>query len=102
MKTMCALIFVSAFAAFTTHAAEPAKSKWNGFEKIDFEVAGRKCFIVVPATPAEGKPWIWRTEFFGHEPQGDSTLAAKGFYIVYMDMQDMYGAPASLALMDKF
>ena len=99
MKAMCALVLVTAFAAI---AAEPVKSKWSGFDRLDFEVAGRKCFIVVPPAPADGKPWIWRTEFFGHEPQADIALIGKGFHAAYIDVQNMYGAPVALDIMDKF
>ncbi|MEO5892920.1 MAG: GDSL-type esterase/lipase family protein [Ferruginibacter sp.] len=86
----------------TIQADSLTYSTWMGFKRVDLVISGRKCLIIEPVKPAEGKPWIWRTEFFGHEPQGDSTLASKGFHVVYMDMQDMYGAPVSLALMDKF
>ncbi|WP_349313989.1 alpha/beta hydrolase [Chitinophaga sp. MM2321] len=77
-------------------------STWLGFKRTDITIDGRNCIIIEPEKSAPGKPWIWRTEFFGHEPQGDSTLAAKGFHVVYMDVQDMYGAPAALDHMDKF
>ncbi|MEO6964161.1 MAG: alpha/beta hydrolase [Puia sp.] len=77
-------------------------SKWLGFDRTDLRVDGRNCIIIEPAKPAKGNPWIWRTEFFGHEPQGDSALAAKGFCVVYMDVTDMYGAPVALDHMDKF
>ena len=77
-------------------------STWMGFKKTDFKLNGRNCFIVEPLKRKKGSPWIWRTEFFGHEPQGDSTLLAKGFCAVYIDLQDMYGAPVSLDLMDEF
>jgi pimeloyl-ACP methyl ester carboxylesterase len=98
---------VKAFILYdSTHAASTPNSfhaaKWLGFDRTDFELQGRKCLVVAPPVLAAGKPWIWRTEFFGHEPQGDSTLAAKGFHVVYMDLQDMYGAPVALDLMDKF
>lgn len=76
-------------------------SKWNGFEKRDFTIDGRKAFIVVPPRPAKGKPWIWRTEFFGHEPQADIALIKKGFHAAYIDVQDLYGAPKALDAMDK-
>ncbi len=64
------------------HAEEPAPkiSDWNGYEKQDFEVAGHQALIVVPKTVANGKPWIWRTEFFGHEPQGDIALLGAGWH----------------------
>jgi len=78
------------------------ESKWFGFRRIDLKFAGRNCLIVFPSNPARDNPWIWRTEFFGHEPQGDSTLASRGFHVAYIDLQDMYGSAASLDLMDKF
>ena len=77
-------------------------STWNGFERRDFVVEGRACLLVLPREAAPGKPWIWRTEFFGHEPQGDLALLAKGFHVAYMDVQNLYGAPAALDLIDKF
>lgn len=78
------------------------QTSWMGFKRTDIQVAGRSCIIIEPNKAIAGKPWIWRTEFFGHEPQGDSSLAAKGFHVVYMDVQNMYGAPVAMALMDSF
>ena len=83
---------------------EPAvqKSLWQGYEQQDFTVDGRGCLLVIPKTSAPGKPWIWRTEFFGHEPQADLALLSHGFYVAYMDVQNMYGAPVALDHMDEF
>ncbi|ULQ51412.1 right-handed parallel beta-helix repeat-containing protein [Flavihumibacter fluvii] len=77
-------------------------SVWMGFDRIDFEIAGRNCLLVAPKRAAKNNPWIWRTEFFGHEPQGDSMLLANGYHVAYMDVFNMYGAPVGLDLMDKF
>lgn len=82
--------------------AEPATSVWEGYQRLDFEVDGRECLLIVPQTPAKGNPWIWRTEFFGHEPQGDIALLALGYHVAYMDLQNMYGAPQALEHMDNF
>ncbi|MSU24027.1 MAG: alpha/beta fold hydrolase [Opitutus sp.] len=82
--------------------ASVAVSEWNGFRRLDFTVAGRPCLLVRPTTPAPGQPWIWRTEFFGHEPQGDLALLARGWHVAYMDAKDMYGAPRAIALFDEF
>ena len=76
-------------------ASEPApfpgeKSQWNGYDRYDFVVDGRPCLVVAPKAAAPGKPWIRHTEFFGHEPQADLALLAKGFHAVYMDVQNMY------------
>ncbi len=77
-------------------------SLWNGFERLDFRVDGRAALLVRPKEAAPAKPWIWRTEFFGHEPQADLALLAKGFHVAYLDVQNLYGAPVALDAMDRF
>ncbi|WP_367874038.1 GDSL-type esterase/lipase family protein [Luteolibacter sp. Populi] len=77
-------------------------SDWSGYRRLDFTVDGRAALLVLPKEAAKGKPWIWRTEFFGHEPQGDIALLGRGFHVAYIDMQDMYGAPVSMKHMDAF
>lgn len=75
---------------------------WLGFRRDDFTLNGRNCIVVEPVKAAKGRPWIWRTEFFGHEPQADSLLLVNGFHVVYIDVQNMYGAPKALDIMDEF
>lgn len=78
------------------------RSEWHGFARFDFAVADRPCIVVAPKTPAPGFPWIWRTEFFGHEPQVDLALLERGWHLAYMDAKDMYGAPKAMALFGQF
>ena len=80
----------------------PVPALWNGYSKVDFVVEGKKSFLIVPQQPAPGNPWIWRTEFFGHEPQGDLGLLAKGFHVAYTDMTNQYGCPVAVEHMVKF
>jgi pimeloyl-ACP methyl ester carboxylesterase len=83
-------------------AGEVKRSQWNGLERLDFQVDGRDCILIVPPTADVGRPWIWRTEFFGHEPQADIALTEKGFHIAYVNVQNLYGAPKALDAMDTF
>lgn len=80
---------------------EAKTSDWNGYERIDFKISGRAGLLVKPKSPAPGKPWIWRTEFFGHEPQADLSLLDKGFHVAYIDVQNLYGAPVALEAMGE-
>lgn len=73
---------------------------WRGFSHHDFVVNDRKAILVAPDQQAAGKPWIWRTEFFGHEPQADLALLGRGFHVAYIDVQNLYGAPAAMEHMD--
>ncbi len=104
MKRPFFVFAVVALLAPLLHAQSPAPkaSPWNGFEKLDFEVVGHAGLLVKPKAPADGKPWIWRTELFGHEPQGDIALLGKGWHVAYLKVSDMYGAPASIELMEQF
>ena len=87
--TLLAVLFCGYAAAGDRRPA----SLWNGFERLDFQVAGRDCLLVLPKTPASGRPWIWHPEFFGHEPQADVALLGKGFHAAYINVQNLYGAP---------
>ena len=96
---------VGGWAAEKAPAAEAAgvtRSEWNGFARLDFVVAGRPAWLVVPQEPAAGRPWIWRTEFFGHEPQADLALLERGWHVAYVDVKNMYGAPKAIAGMEAF
>ncbi len=87
-------------------AAEPPdppakRSEWNGYERIDFYWAKRPCVLVIPKDAAPGKPWIWRTEFFDHQPQVDLALLAKGWHVAYINAQNLYGSPKAMALFNE-
>ncbi len=58
------------------------KQVWNGYDRYDFTYDTRTCIVVVPKSPAEHRPWIWRARFFGHEPQADLALLERGFHLV--------------------
>ena len=67
------------------------KSEWEGFVRYDFQMQGRLCIVVLPNEVAEGRPWIWRARFFGHEPQADVALLKKGFHVAFIDGAGLKG-----------
>lgn len=79
-------------------AAWPGSSSpWHGFQRFDFEVDGQPVLVVTPHTAAQGRPWVWHGEFFGHRPEPDIALLQQGFHIVYMRIPDMLGCPRAVA-----
>jgi pimeloyl-ACP methyl ester carboxylesterase len=78
------------------------RSAFHGYDRYDSTYAGRSCIVVVPKTAAPGKPWIWRARFFGHEPQTDIALLAKGFHVAYIDVAGLFGAPEAVAIWNQF
>lgn len=84
-------------------AGEGAKmGEWKGFARVDFTIDGRACLVVAPKQVAEGRPWIWRARFFGHEPQADIALLERGFHLVHMDVANLYGSPQAVSHWTEF
>lgn len=75
-------------------------SNWQGFEQINFHLNGRAGVLVKPKDPAPGRPWIWRTEFFGVFPSVDLALLEKGWHVAYLNVSGLFGAPVALDAMD--
>ena len=78
------------------------KSEYLGYDRYDFTLEGRDCIIVCPHEPVKGKYWIWRARFFEHFPQVDKEMLARGFYLVYIDVADMFGSPKAVAVWDMY
>lgn len=72
------------------------KSDFHSFDQFDFEVDELKCRVVTPREIAEGRPWVWRARFFGHEPQTDIALLQYGFHIAYLDVAGLFGSPKAV------
>lgn len=107
-RRSCILLFLSlAVPSLVAGAADPGpflgiKSQWNGYDRYDFLCDGRKSILVMPKEPAQGKPWVWRARFFGHEPQADLALLARGFHLAYMDVVEMFGNSEAVAHWNAF
>jgi len=80
----------------------PVQNKWNGFDMLEFKFNGADAKIVFPNQPDKEKYWIWRTQFWGHEPQVDIALLKKGFHLVYIDVVDLYGNQVAVERFNAF
>ena len=74
------------------------KTKWNGFDM--YRDGGRT--VVVPSNMADGKPWVWRARFFGHEPQFDVALLMRGYHLVYCNVGGLFGSPKAVERWNAF
>lgn len=95
----CFLIATATFA-LPPQLAESVTAKFDFYGYEGYEMGGDK--IVCPADETLGNPWVLRARFWGVEPQVDTALLARGFYVAYCDVADMYGAPSAVAKYDKF
>lgn len=100
-----ALLLSSLSVSDTAFAGEPPAaveqfpgtvSRWQGFARFDFEFAGRRVTVVTPDQAAEGRPWLWRGEFFGAFPSVDLALLKLGWHVVYMACPNTFGSPDTM------
>lgn len=75
---------------------------YHGFNQSNLICNGRNGVLVFPLKNAPGNPWIWRTEFLDAWPEVDLALLRLGFHLAYIDVQNMYGAPCAIDIMDAF
>lgn len=80
----------------------PVRNNWNGFEIIEFKFNGFDAKIVFPNKANSAKDWIWRTQFWAHEPQTDIALLNLGFHVVYVDVIDLYGNSVAVKRLSDF
>ncbi|MDR1602116.1 MAG: GDSL-type esterase/lipase family protein, partial [Tannerella sp.] len=66
-------------------------SNFAGYRCATFQFNGRESKVVKPKKTAANHPWIWRTRFFGHEPQTDVALLERGYHLVYNDQAERMG-----------
>ena len=78
------------------------KTAWHNFDRYDFKLGDADCRVVTPNTAAPGRPWVWRARFWGHEPQADLALLAKGWHVVYCEVGALFGSPAAVERWDRF
>ncbi len=69
---------------------------WKGFAREDFQLAERPVTVVSPVKPAEGKPWLWRGEFFGAFATVEEALLKLGWHVVYMACPNTHGSPDTM------
>lgn len=80
-------------------------STWNGFIREEFVIGGRRAWIVFPRNAGESTKkqlWIWRPQFFDYKPIADLELLKRGFALAFISMEDLYGSPKSMEIMDQF
>ena len=78
------------------------KSSFHGFDQYDFKFEGNACKVVVPKTVADGKPWVWRARFWGHEPQFDIAMLERGYHVVYCHVGNLFGNATAVKRWDAF
>lgn len=74
----------------------------GAYKTETLEVAGKACKVTIPEKAAAGNPWIWRCRFYGAFPSVDEALLAEGWHIAWIDVGNLFGAPAAMEIFDEF
>lgn len=67
-----------------------------------FDFHGRKAVIVRPPSPRDDHAFVWRARFFGAFPFFDEEMLGRGYWVVHVDVADLFGGPEAMALWDDF
>jgi lysophospholipase L1-like esterase/pimeloyl-ACP methyl ester carboxylesterase len=78
------------------------KSEWHGLTRYDFQLDRRDCRIIVPDKAAPGKPWVWRARFPDWHYEMDSILVRRGFHVVYINTDYLFGSPKCVEIWNNF
>lgn len=87
------------FADAGSRLDKPVRSEQYGSVRTDFDVAGRRGFVIAPAKPGTHgpRPWLWYAPtLIGRYPNARhewlfSRLLAAGFFIAGMDVGESWG-----------
>lgn len=78
------------------------ETDYHGFKCLNFQFEGHNAKIVFPKTAENGRNWIWRARFWGHEPQTEVALLEKGFHVVFIDADAECGNQQAVLLWNHF
>jgi sialidase-1 len=96
------IILILLISAFPPVKGQDKTSQWKGFEKVQLTIDGHEAYYVKPQHALAGNPWVWRASFPDWHTEIDSILLTKGFYVVFVNVDNQYGSPAALQVWDKF
>lgn len=96
------LLFLVMFLIATSFGIAAQETDYHGFKSLDFKFEGHDAKVVFPKKAEEGRHWIWRARFWGHEPQTEIALLEKGFHVVYIDAAELCGSQDAVMLWNHY
>lgn len=89
-----------AWGAVAQTTKPAGKAWWAPYAADQFTVDGCAVTVVKPAEAAAGRPWVWNVEFFGHRPNVDLAMLARGFHVVHVVVGNTFGCPDAMKHFD--
>ena len=80
-----------------TPPSDAVASPYHSGTRFDFAVGDHRFVIAQPAQPANGRPWIWRPEFFGAFDAVDAALLQRGWHVAHCpSAAGRFGSPGAV------
>lgn len=95
-------LFLLIITLFITLNAYGKDNAFAHYEVKEFTFKGHAAKIVYPNKSESHNYWIWRARFWAHQPQLDKALLEKGFFVVYVDVANLFGNSEAVDLWDQF
>jgi hypothetical protein len=90
----------------TTSAPPPAfpgtVKDFHGYVSHNFQIDGLGVTVVEPKNALPGRPWVWRTMFWGVYPAADIGFLNAGMYVAYISVGNTFGCPDAMKHFDAF
>jgi sialidase-1 len=107
VSLLCSLIACIAGNAVGQEATTASRwytktTDWHDCQQYHFRVGQREAWVVVPAQPREGNPWIWRARFPTYHAEIDLQLVRDGYHLGYVDVGGLFGSPQAIEIGDQF
>lgn len=101
-KAIILNLFLVLILVGTSLKVQAQETDYHGFKCLNFKFEGHDAKIVFPQKAENGRHWIWRARFWGHEPQTEIALLKKGFHVVYVDAPNYCGNQDAVVLWNHF
>lgn len=77
---------------------------WGAGHRIIFDFKGRRGWVIEPATPAPGRPWVWTMQWMGAflNRTGAPDLVRRGFHHVHLEAYDTRADETGLRALADF
>lgn len=77
-------------------------TEWNGYKCIEFYFEERRCLLVCPEVPCEGKKWLLKTEYFDAFPYLELAMLKRGYHFAYIANITRWMVPDDVDVKDRF
>lgn len=96
------LLCIFLFSIIAIVSGNSQNGTFSDFQIDTFDFKGYDGLIVIPHEANEGRNWVWRARFWGHEPQTDLALLDLGFHVAYVDVSGLFGNQEAIERWNKF